>query len=230
MEKLSLTCKVLYDKDICDKANELRKYKTPKILFSDVNAWNKLVKKADKYLSNEINNIDNEVWSAAHFIEHFKPLGFYDKMFSIIKTYLLILTNNQVWAEEKASNIMRGMLAMFDALYSTLEMGENSNMFSINDIIWKYINKILVIRLDDYARGHGIIYSVGELTKIPYHKCIICKQIKESYGYFIQYRTAICKNSLPHCDNCYDNVHLLIKTYNDNRWSRLVIKMKNKFI
>ena len=230
MEKLALTCKTLYDKDICDKANELRKHRTPKILFKNLNDWNNVVYAADTYLEQEIAKINCKDWQDMwrfHPSLPCEPYEFSDEMFDTIKKYLTMITENDEWSQENTITIMRGLSSMLRSVYHCLSyilLEQPGSMQCIPEMIFEYIRNICWC--NNKYWGDNDVLDIGHLVKVPHYKCCYCNKIKCGYDWFFHYSVTEewsegegdC--NFPYCDKCY---------YNKKRWNCLVMKLESKY-
>ena len=184
MEKLAICSRVLFDKDILDKMDEvselrkevsklrkeLKSYKTPKVLYSDMDEWFAHRKIALESIKDGINNCINDV-------DAVMGMGAWDAQGSlggVIEEALTNLTGNEEWSKIQAGNITYGIIGFFHAfeaadigeiLYGTLDAEQIANMVYKN-IEWQ---------LDDNTHDPCLIGN------IPQYECPTCSKIVERW-------------------------------------------------
>ena len=158
MENLITCSRVLYDKDISDKMEEItslkrkmRFYETPKIEYSNLEEWETKKKEAYQIIKNGLNK-----WIIEDNFEyqHMSSQGLTSRQQMNIPYYieqaLKIITkeNNKEWVEKISYDIIYGIEGFlngfiktgnWDLIYSQLDSETMSNLI-YNNIIWQLDN------------------------------------------------------------------------------------------
>tara|TARA_B100000575_G_scaffold279972_1_gene268927 strand:- start:1037 stop:1636 length:600 start_codon:yes stop_codon:yes gene_type:complete len=183
MEKLIISSKVLYDKDISDKIKEinflkknLRFYETPKIEYSNLEEWEIQKKEAYKIIKD---GLDEWIIENNYEYQHMSYQGLTCRQRIMIPHYiekaLNIITKekNKEWVKKKSYDIIYGIEGFLEGflrtgnwylIYSQLDSKTLSNLI-YNNIIWQ-------LDSDDH---YPCI-----LENIAIFSCKICKK-KDTY-------------------------------------------------
>jgi hypothetical protein len=168
MERLALTCHVLYNQDILDKKKEIEKLKEsiiiePKIFFKSKNEWNNFKKIFFNTLEESIFQIIVEDDYYYGYIENIKYYindicsGQRYNIYTLLFTELNNLTSNkyQKWCE----NICDEIIFTIDSGIQTLKNMDMLDNFSENDLA-EFIIKNIIWQINDGKKlEHIIVYE-----------------------------------------------------------------------
>jgi hypothetical protein len=177
MEFLTQCSKVLYDKDICDKMEQIQKLKKkikkgnisiPKKLYSTYEEWYVNKEKAFEIIKNGITQMvieDNFEY------EHMSYQGITTRQSTTLPYYikeaLELLTNDSVWSENKSFEILRNINDSFQS-FIELELWENIYSQIEADKMAKLIYKNIELKIGDNC---GLIYEISTF------KCRNCNEV-----------------------------------------------------
>ena len=177
MEFLTQCSKVLYDKDICDKMEQIQKLKKkikkgnisiPKKLYSTYEEWYVNKENAFEIIKNGITQMvieDNFEY------EHMSYQGITTRQSMALPYYikkaLQLLTNDSVWSENKSFEIFRNINDSFQS-FIELELWENIYSQIEADKMAKLIYKNIELKIDDNC---GLIYEISTF------KCRNCNEV-----------------------------------------------------
>lgn len=177
MEFLTQCSKVLYDKDICDKMEQIQKLKKkikkgnisiPKKLYSSYEEWYVNKENAFEIIKNGITQMvieDNFEY------EHMSYQGITTRQSTTLPYYikeaLELLTNDSVWSENKSFEILRNINDSFQS-FIELELWENIYSQIEADKMAKLIYKNIELKIGDNC---GLIYEISTF------KCRNCNEV-----------------------------------------------------
>jgi hypothetical protein len=177
MEFLTQCSKVLYDKDICDKMEQIQKLKKkikkgnisiPKKLYSTYEEWYVNKENAFEIIKNGITQMvieDNFEY------EHMSYQGITTRQSTTLPYYikeaLELLTNDSVWSENKSFEILRNINDSFQS-FIELELWENIYSQIEADKMAKLIYKNIELKIGDNC---GLIYEISTF------KCRNCNEV-----------------------------------------------------
>jgi len=197
MERLALTCNILYNKDILDKTKLIQKYKgkiCPKIIYNDFKEFEELQKVAFKCCENGIREMIYSDEREYNYMRMFgiTPNQFYnDTIKEILYNAFEILTKNQVneWVSHYASIVQ---LTIANTISSLVE---NNVWENIYDSLGRegLIKFLLSILKNTFYNCEFRDTSDGFGEKIRYFKCKICLNVDD---YLYHDETM--------CSNCYE--------------------------
>lgn len=190
MENLVKCSTVLYDKDICDKMEEISSLKkklidfeTPKIDYANINEWTIKQREACKIIRE---GIDKWIIEDTFEYEHMSYQGLTSRQKIHIPIYiekalnLITKEQNKDWAYRISNEIIFGIDGFINGLYST----RINEFHKIWDILYSQLNSEamadiiynnIIWQLDD-----GDNHSGGILCDVPLFTCKICKN-KDHY-------------------------------------------------
>ena len=177
MEKLVKCSKVLYDITICDKMKEItmlkNKYETPKKIYESHEEWDKTLERALLLIKNGIQiAVISDKFERGNMFTN----GIREKSQENIREHLnsafVILTDNKVWSELKANEIVNGVRATFEAIITTASLFPPINVvpppndLELSDKISQVLQSIIFNRLFNYYEGGGILEDIILLEKV----------------------------------------------------------------
>ncbi len=199
--------KILYEKDICNKMNEITSLKkdlktfiTPKIIFNSYKEWHLRISKIYKVIKECIDKCIVEEHS--HTYSQGLTYKQHQSILNCLYEEFNILTNNKKWSEYKSNQIILGLNGMcnglikanlWDNFYNTHTPQDFANII-YNNISWLLEN-------DDVDNGEPIRGEPiqGILVEITHFKCNKCNEI---YNWNL-----IC---IPHYSYLPDNIEPII--------------------
>ena len=179
MEKLALTCKILYDVDILQKMERLEKEKThPIIIFKDLFDYFNKAKKFQLKIRNGIAIILSDDAKFNEFKEELQETSdlsyFFSDLYKLILKELLVFTQNkyEYWCQKTAINILNSVKGGLKGLIYSLNLIDEQNIeITKNMVIGTTLNIIF-----NFIGNHDVYQ--GLFDQISYFKCDICKKIK----------------------------------------------------
>ena len=182
MEKLALTCHVLYNQELLDVKQELEKlkkrYETPKIIFDRWSDWETGVERMYSRIEECINEWMEKEGSDMKWMQRVTPRQ-HIYWWDCISHELKELTNNSLWSRETAWQVMYGLEGFISVL------GDDEHWESLYDY-WQgevYIDTVrdngisrLIIRYIRRQLGNGE-HDPCLLGPIPHMKCPKCGEI-----------------------------------------------------
>jgi len=175
MEKLAITCKILYDKDYLDKIILLKeKEKHPVVIFKDIFDYFHNVKRFQVKVKNHVSeNLNNEeIWSEMK--DNINNITDYIKFIKNLKDFivkrLLIFTNQKEkqWCNETSILMIHSVKGAIKGLTLCFE----NNLESITK---KYIKNIVLSTIFHIIGTHEEYQ--GLFDKISYIKCENCNKL-----------------------------------------------------
>lgn len=181
MEKLALTCKILYDVDILQKMERLKKEKThPIIIFKDLFDYFNKAKKFQLKIRNGIAIILSSDEKFIEFKEEIQDTSdfsfFFSELYKLIFKELSIFTQNKhrYWCEKTTINILNSVKGGLKGVVYSLNLIEGENIeITKNMVIGTTLNIIY-----NFIGNHDV--HQGVFDQISYFKCDICKKIKNN--------------------------------------------------
>jgi len=215
MEHINMCLKILYDKDICDKMNEITSLKedlktfiTPKIIFNSYKEWHLKISKIYKVIKKCIDKYIVEEHSHSQGLTYKQQQSILNCLYEEFN----ILTNNKKWSLYKSNQIISGLNSMcyglikaklWDNFYNTYTPQDFANII-YNNISWQLENDDVdneePIRREPIC-GEPIRREPiqGILVEITHFKCNKCNEI---YNWNL-----IC---IPHYSYLPDNIEPII--------------------
>lgn len=185
MEKLALTCKILYDVDILNKMEKLERRKThPVIIFKDLFEYFNNAKKFQIKIRNGINIILSDENKFNEFKEELQETSdffyFFSELHDLIFKELLSFTQNKdkYWCKTTAINILNAVKGGIKGLIYSLKLAnpdiENPDIEITRDMIIGTTISIILNIIGNHDVHQGLF------DQISYFKCDICKKIKNN--------------------------------------------------
>lgn len=190
MERLALCSKILYDRDILEKQQQIKRLQdellstsTPVVVFEKYSDWLEKLEYIYSNIHRVIStNINDEYGEMMEFGLTSNQLRCFYK---IIKKVLYDTTNNKPWSKKIAYNIIESI----DCFICSL----------IDSLLWQTIWSIGQQRLTDLLCSN-IRYHLGGEIGVDKSPCILedipvfsCSKCKYNVHYFI-YNNSICIN------------------------------------
>lgn len=179
MEKLALTCKILYDVDILQKMERLEKEKThPIIIFKDLFDYFNRAKKFQIKIRNGITIILSDDDKFNEFKEELQETSdffyFFMELYKLILKELLVFTQNKYsyWCQKTAINMLNSVKGGLKGVIFSLTSIEEQNI----EITKKMVIETTLCIIFNIIGNHDI--HQGLFDQISYFKCDICKKIK----------------------------------------------------
>ena len=174
-----MTCKILYDMDILDKMERLKKEKThPIIIFKDLFDYFNKAKKFQMKIRNGITIILSDDVKFNEFKEEIIETSdfsyFFSELYELILKELLIFTQNKYkyWCKKTTINMLNSVKGGLKGLVFSLNSIENHNI----DITKKMVFETTLSIIFNIIGNHDV--HQGLFDQISYFKCDICKKIK----------------------------------------------------
>lgn len=196
MEKLALTCKILYDKDYLDKINLIKKEKRhPVVFFTDIFQYFRRFKEFQNKVKYEIDNLINSQDVFEELINNIENVTDNIQFIRFLRQYLIYNlydftdNNEKKWCIETSNIIIHAIKGGIRGLVLSLS---NTNI-TINKENIKNITISIIFNIigthEDFP---------GLFDKISFFKCDKCKKIKNLIIYHPEYDTL--------CIECLDNL------------------------
>tara|TARA_Y100000813_G_C24099720_1_gene322356 strand:- start:25 stop:624 length:600 start_codon:yes stop_codon:yes gene_type:complete len=194
MEKLALTCRILYDADILNKMEQLDRGKThPVIVFNDLFEYFNNAKKFQLKIRNGITiilsheNCLNELKENLDIVSDFNY--FFSELFKLLSKELLIFTKNKhtYWCKKTAINILNSVKGGLKGLHLSLNPEGDETI----EVTEEMITNMSLCVIFNIIGNHDI--HQGLFDQISYFKCDICKKIKNEV---ILLEKQVCENCI----------------------------------
>lgn len=196
MEKLAMTCKILYDVDILNKMETLEREKThPVIVFQDLFNYFNRAKNFQIKIRHGIHKIltdTNILNSVINELENISDFNLFIKMLNdIIFKELCVFTQQKYiyWCKNTSINILNAVKGGLKGLSFSLTNRENEDVEGTILITKNMIISTSLCIIFNIMGNHDL--HQGIFDQISYFKCDICKKIKNEV---ILMEKMVCNN------------------------------------